>query len=66
MDAWIVDQPSPIDNGPLKLVKRPDPLLNGSEIRVEVSACGVCRTGLHLAEGDLPPKRHGVAVLKLR
>ena len=29
-------------------------------MRVRISACGVCRTDLHLAEGDLPPKRPGV------
>jgi alcohol dehydrogenase, propanol-preferring len=29
------------------------------EVRVTVSACGVCRTDLHLAEGDLPPRRPG-------
>ena len=27
------------------------------EVRVRVAACGVCRTDLHLAEGDLPPRR---------
>jgi propanol-preferring alcohol dehydrogenase len=27
---------------------------------VRVTACGVCRTDLHLAEGDLPPHRAGV------
>jgi propanol-preferring alcohol dehydrogenase len=30
-----------------------------AEIRVRVSTCGVCRTDLHLAEGDLPPHRLG-------
>jgi propanol-preferring alcohol dehydrogenase len=29
-------------------------------VRVRVTACGVCRTDLHLAEGDLPPRRSGV------
>jgi propanol-preferring alcohol dehydrogenase len=29
-------------------------------VRVRVSVCGVCRTDLHLAEGDLPPKRPAV------
>lgn len=27
------------------------------QVRVRVSCCGVCRTDLHLAEGDLPPRR---------
>jgi propanol-preferring alcohol dehydrogenase len=30
------------------------------EIRIRVRACGVCRTDLHLAEGDLAPRRPGV------
>lgn len=30
------------------------------EIRVKVTVCGVCRTDLHIAEGDLPPHRPGV------
>jgi propanol-preferring alcohol dehydrogenase len=59
MHAWIVDTPGPIDGRPLRAVRRePRPPAPG-EVRVRVSACGVCRTDLHLAEGDLPPRRHG-------
>lgn len=36
----------------------PEP--QGHEVLVRVRACGVCRTDLHLAEGDLVPRRHGV------
>jgi propanol-preferring alcohol dehydrogenase len=43
--------------GPLVAVERPVPDPGPGEIRVRVSACGVCRTDLHLAEGDLPPHR---------
>jgi len=49
-----------VDTGPLELVERPVPEPGPGEVRVRVSACGVCRTDLHLAEGDLPPKRRGV------
>ena len=49
-----------MDTGPLELVERPVPEPGPGEVRVRVSACGVCRTDLHLAEGDLPPKRRGV------
>jgi propanol-preferring alcohol dehydrogenase len=38
------------------LIDRPVPEPGDGEIRVRVAACGVCRTDLHLAEGDLPPK----------
>jgi propanol-preferring alcohol dehydrogenase len=45
--------------GPLVLVDRPVPEPGPGEIRVRVTACGVCRTDLHLAEGDLAPHRPG-------
>ncbi|MGH8896863.1 MAG: zinc-dependent alcohol dehydrogenase family protein [Egibacteraceae bacterium] len=60
MRAWIVDQPGPIAAGPLRLVDRSVPEPGLGEVRVRVRTCGVCRTDLHLAEGDLPPRRHGV------
>jgi propanol-preferring alcohol dehydrogenase len=53
MRAWAVDTPGPIDGGPLRQVERPVPEPGPSELLVEVRACGVCRTDLHLAEGDL-------------
>ena len=56
MRAWVVDDPGPIDGGPLRLVERPVPAPGPGQVRVQVSVCGVCRTDLHLAEGDLPPK----------
>ncbi len=52
--------PGPVDGGPLQLVERPDPWPGPGEVRVRVAACGVCRTDLHLAEGDLAPRRPGV------
>jgi propanol-preferring alcohol dehydrogenase len=60
MRAWSVEHPGPIASGPLRLVDRPDPLPGPHEVRVRVSVCGVCRTDLHVAEGDLPPHRPGV------
>jgi propanol-preferring alcohol dehydrogenase len=45
---------------PLRLVEREVPEPGPGEIRVTVTACGVCRTDLHLAEGDLLPRRPGV------
>src|SRR4051812_36005311 len=55
MRAWVVSAPGPIDSGPLERVERRIPVPGPGEIRVAVSVCGVCRTDLHLAEGDLPP-----------
>lgn len=61
MRAWVVRRPGPVDGGPLALVERDVPTPGPGEVRVRVSACGVCRTDLHLAEGDLAP--HGVDVV---
>jgi alcohol dehydrogenase, propanol-preferring len=60
MRAWVVERPGPVDSGPLALVERPDPTPGPGEVRIRVHTCGVCRTDLHLAEGDLPPRRGGV------
>jgi propanol-preferring alcohol dehydrogenase len=60
MRAWVVHRPGPIDSGPLVLADRADPEPGPGEVRVRVDVCGVCRTDLHLAEGDLPPRRPDV------
>lgn len=39
---------------PLVLSTLPDPQPGASEVRVQVTACGVCRTDLHVVDGDLP------------
>jgi propanol-preferring alcohol dehydrogenase len=39
---------------PLKRVERPDPEPGDGEVRVRVAACGVCRTDLHVVDGELP------------
>ncbi len=57
MRAWVVDSPGPIDEHPLVLVERAVPEPGPGEVRVQVLTCGVCRTDLHLAEGDLAPRR---------
>jgi propanol-preferring alcohol dehydrogenase len=57
MKAWVVRRPGPIAGDPLLLVDKPVPLPGPGEVRIRVLACGVCRTDLHLAEGDLPPHR---------
>ena len=60
MRAWVVDSPGPIATGPLRRVDLADPEPGAGQVRVRVRCCGVCRTDLHLAEGDLLPRRHGV------
>jgi propanol-preferring alcohol dehydrogenase len=57
VQAWVVANPGPVDGGPLRRVERPLPEPGPGQVRLRVSCCGVCRTDLHLAEGDLPPRR---------
>jgi propanol-preferring alcohol dehydrogenase len=53
MEAWVVHEPGPIGSRPLRLVERDAPQPGPGDVRVRVAVCGVCRTDLHLAEGDL-------------
>lgn len=39
---------------PLTFQELPDPIPGPGEVRVKISACGVCRTDLHVLDGDLP------------
>lgn len=49
MKAMILEQPG----SPLKAVELPDPEPGPGQIQVAISACGVCRTDLHVVDGDL-------------
>src|SRR5271165_3871503 len=60
MRAWALDHPAPAAERSLRLVERERPEPGPGEILVKVAACGVCRTDLHLVEGDLLPRRPGV------
>jgi alcohol dehydrogenase, propanol-preferring len=44
----------PARGAPLTFSKRPDPVPGPGEVRIKVSACGVCRTDLHVVDGELP------------
>ncbi len=62
MRAWVVHEPGPFldTGGPLGLTEREIPAPGPGQLLIRVARCGVCRTDLHLAEGDLPPKRPDV------
>ncbi|UXM93508.1 zinc-dependent alcohol dehydrogenase family protein [Paenarthrobacter sp. JL.01a] len=60
MRAWWVSEPGKIEGRPLKMGRREDPKPGPGEVLLRVDVCGVCRTDLHLAEGDLPPRHANV------
>ena len=61
MRAWHVEAPGPVTGHPLRLSTADDvPEPGPGELLLKVLACGVCRTDLHVTEGDLPPHRPGV------
>ena len=61
MRAWHVDRPGPVDQGqPLVARDTPVPGRARASCCCGSPRCGVCRTDLHVAEGDLPARRPGV------
>jgi propanol-preferring alcohol dehydrogenase len=60
MKAWQVARPGPVDTGPIELADVDVPEPGHGQVRVRVRACAVCRTDLHIAEGDLPVHRERV------
>jgi propanol-preferring alcohol dehydrogenase len=55
MQATILEHAAPIETSPLKLRDVPVPSAASNEVRIRVSCCAICRTDLHIIEGDLPP-----------
>src|SRR5271154_4534091 len=55
MRAMVLNAPASIDTAPLIERELPDSEPGSGEIRVRVRVCGICRTDLHIAEGELPP-----------
>lgn len=60
MHAWQVTEQGPAETGLLRSVEIPEPEPAAGEVRVRIRACGVCRTDLHITEGDLPLHRRPV------
>lgn len=57
MKAWVLDKPAPVENGPLVPTDVPVPQPAEDEVLVKVHACGICRTDLHVTEGELPVRK---------
>jgi propanol-preferring alcohol dehydrogenase len=61
MKAMVLDEIGPIDSSPLRLVQRPVPEPGPGELRLTVRCCAICRTDLHVIEGELP--RHTLPII---
>ena len=53
MRALCLNSARPIEDHPLMMVELPAPIPGPGELRLRVQACGLCRTDLHIIEGDL-------------
>jgi alcohol dehydrogenase, propanol-preferring len=60
MRAWVCERPARIELAPLVLRELPDPEPELGELVVQVEVCGLCRTDLHVIEGELPPKHPAI------
>jgi len=60
MKAAVLVSPKPVTERPLEIVEVADPQLRAGHVLLRVRACGVCRTDLHIVEGELPPKQVGI------
>jgi propanol-preferring alcohol dehydrogenase len=60
MKAAILTKPGPVSDGPLRVVDRDEPTESSGYVKLRIHACGVCRTDLHIAEGELPLLRDNV------
>ncbi|MGH7230393.1 MAG: alcohol dehydrogenase catalytic domain-containing protein, partial [Nitrospiraceae bacterium] len=60
MKAMLLEQSADAGASPLRLREVPVPEPGRGQIRVRVQVCGVCRTDLHIVEGDLPSAKRPV------
>jgi len=60
MKAMVLRKPNPVERSPLRLEDVELGPLRSGHVRLRVLACGVCRTDLHIVEGELPPKHASI------
>src|SRR5437773_10715496 len=61
MRAMVLTRCGPVEKAPLSLEQRAVPQPGAGEVRIRVQACGVCRTDLHIVEGELEAVRLPIA-----
>src|SRR6266566_7898613 len=57
MKACHLKSPKSVDDRPLEVTDLPDPKPATDEVLLRISVCGICRTDLHVVEGELPARR---------
>lgn len=57
MKAWLLNKVAPVAERPLTFSEVPTPVPGDNEVLLRVHACGICRTDLHVIEGELPVRR---------
>ena len=57
MKACVLQAAAPVETSPLQCLEVDIPRPGRGEILVRIHACGVCRTDLHVIEGELPPRK---------
>ena len=57
MKAMVLEDIAPIESSPLRPTELPDPHPAPGEVRLAVHTCAICRTDLHVIEGELPPQK---------
>ncbi|HET7871855.1 MAG TPA: zinc-dependent alcohol dehydrogenase family protein [Terriglobales bacterium] len=60
MKAWLLHAPAPVESNPLLFSDVAVPTPGEREVLIRVSACAICRTDLHVVEGELPPRKSPV------
>lgn len=60
MRAAVLHQPGAIADRPLRIEEGAEPAASSGQVLLKVRACGVCRTDLHIVEGELPQRRASV------
>ena len=60
MKACVLNSPAPVETSPLQFAEVATPKPGKGEVLVRIRACGLCRTDLHVIEGELPPRKSPV------
>ncbi len=60
MKAAVLHSPGPVASRPLRIEDAPQPEPQPGQVLLRVRACGVCRTDLHIVEGELPPRHETI------